>query len=146
MALTLWQPWAGIVAAGIKRVENRDWAPPRWLVGQQFAIHAGKRWDDEGATFCAKVMDWGPNPAWPPLAQVRGAVIAVATLAGCAFHDYGLLAGFEDQAPWFFGPYGWLLRDVVAIEPVPCRGFQKLWALPAAVEAEVRRRVEVPRS
>ena len=31
-ALTLWQPWATLVALGIKRLENRSWKPPLdWL-------------------------------------------------------------------------------------------------------------------
>ena len=45
-ALTVRQPWAGLIAHGIKNVENRTWAPTRGLyIGDRFAIHAG-RWDD----------------------------------------------------------------------------------------------------
>lgn len=42
-AITLWQPWAQLVAAGIKVQETRSWAPPRWLIGKRIAIHAAKR-------------------------------------------------------------------------------------------------------
>jgi hypothetical protein len=45
-----------------------------------------------------------------------------------------------DLERWFFGPYGWLMPERVAIEPVPCRGAQGLWKLPPDVEAEVLRR------
>jgi len=46
-ALTLTQPWAALVALGIKRIENRD----RPLIrradfGKPFAIHAGKKVDE----------------------------------------------------------------------------------------------------
>ena len=42
-ALTLWQPWASLVAAGVKTVETRSWRPPKGLVGQRIAIHAASR-------------------------------------------------------------------------------------------------------
>jgi hypothetical protein len=42
-ALTLHQPWASLVALGVKTIETRSWAAPRSLVGQHIAIHAGKR-------------------------------------------------------------------------------------------------------
>jgi hypothetical protein len=41
-ALTLWQPWATLVALGIKPFETRSWAPPLDLMGQRMAIHAAK--------------------------------------------------------------------------------------------------------
>lgn len=42
-ALTIWQPWATLVAIGAKPYEFRSWQPPGWLVGQRIAIHAGAR-------------------------------------------------------------------------------------------------------
>ena len=53
-AITLWQPWASLVAAGIKTSETRSWAPPEDLVGQRIAIHAAKR--------PVRVSEW----AWKP--------------------------------------------------------------------------------
>ena len=46
-ALTLWQPWAWLVANGHKLVENRPWAPSPTALppGHRFAIHAGKRYE-----------------------------------------------------------------------------------------------------
>ena len=41
-AITLHQPWASLIAEGIKTIETRSWAPPRQLIGQRIAIHAGK--------------------------------------------------------------------------------------------------------
>lgn len=46
-----------------------------------------------------------------------------------------------DDDLWWAGPVGWLLDDVVAIDPVPCRGALGLWSMPADVEAVVRERV-----
>jgi hypothetical protein len=32
-ALSLWQPWASLIAVGGKRIETRHWPAPSWLVG-----------------------------------------------------------------------------------------------------------------
>ena len=42
-AITLHQPWASLIALGIKTVETRSWPAPTRLVGQRIAVHAGKR-------------------------------------------------------------------------------------------------------
>lgn len=42
-ALTVWQPWATLIAIGAKPYEFRHWTPPRSLRGQRIAIHAGAR-------------------------------------------------------------------------------------------------------
>jgi hypothetical protein len=42
-ALSLWQPWASLIAIGVKPEETRSWPAPKWLVGQRFAIHAAKK-------------------------------------------------------------------------------------------------------
>lgn len=64
----------------------------------------------------------------------RGAVVAVATVTGKMVRGEGQLR----EWPWYCGPCGWILREVVALDtPVPCRGYQKLWVLPADVEAAV---------
>lgn len=42
-ALTLWQPWASLIAAGIKTHETRSWAPPASLIGQRIAVHSAVR-------------------------------------------------------------------------------------------------------
>lgn len=44
-ALTLHQPYAGLIAEGRKVQETRDWPPPRGLVGRRIAIHAAKKRD-----------------------------------------------------------------------------------------------------
>lgn len=42
-ALTVWQPWASLIAIGAKPYEFRGWVPPTSLRGQRIAIHAGAR-------------------------------------------------------------------------------------------------------
>jgi hypothetical protein len=42
-AITVWQPWASLIAIGAKPYEFRSWRPPSSIVGQRIAIHAGAR-------------------------------------------------------------------------------------------------------
>ena len=42
-AISLWQPYASLIAFGSKPYETRHWSPPDYLIGQRIAIHAAKR-------------------------------------------------------------------------------------------------------
>ena len=133
-ALTLWRPWTWAIchpSPKAKRVENRTWSPPRSLIGQDLAIHAGRRYDGADACrFIARIL--GELP--PVQAHCREGIVAVARLAGLRFPP--------SNDPWLVGPVGWLLDNVrVLPRPIACKGAQGLWTLPPDVEAEVRRRL-----
>lgn len=50
----------------------------------------------------------------------------------------------EQDSQWMFGPVCWFLRDAVLLaKPVPCRGFQKLWNIPADVELKLTAALEL---
>jgi hypothetical protein len=49
--ISLWQPWASLVAWGEKKIETRSWAYGGPLP-TVLAIHAAKHWDDEIADMC----------------------------------------------------------------------------------------------
>jgi activating signal cointegrator 1 len=55
-AISLWQPWASLIACGAKPYETRSWAPPRELIGQTIAIHAAKKIDKDAAAFAEELM------------------------------------------------------------------------------------------
>lgn len=55
-AISLWQPWASLIACGDKPFETRHWAPPRDLVGQRIAIHAAKKIGPENRGFAEDLM------------------------------------------------------------------------------------------
>lgn len=38
--LSLHQPWASLVALGVKTIETRSWRAPASLIGERFAVHA----------------------------------------------------------------------------------------------------------
>jgi hypothetical protein len=153
-ALTLTQPWAGLVASGVKLVENR----PRRMIksedfGKPFAIHASRVHDE---SVWPRIIGIEPRLALDhPESLTRrdrmhermtttSCVIGVAAIHGCItgspdipWHVGEIVQ--KDQMRWFFGPIGYVLRDVIALhEPVPCRGWQGFWTLPDDVERAVR--------
>lgn len=107
-ALTIRQPWAALIAHGIKRVENRTW---------------GTAWRGTLLIHAAKGADPYPDGVpWVDGADVRSAIVAVATLADVHVCDGAC-------SPWAEpGRHHWVLTDVRALaEPVPGRGALGLW-------------------
>jgi hypothetical protein len=74
-------------------------------------------------------------------------IVGLARVVGCIRAneegDYEIVAGVSGvhvdvDEEWFFGPYGWILENVVALrEPVPCKGAQGLWTVPPDAAARV---------
>lgn len=163
-AATVWRPWDQPLAVGAKPIENRPKPPPRKLLGEVIAIHAGKHYDYDGAEAIKRrgfVLDpWAPGMAVVGVARIAGwldrrpekivdgeGLIASAT----ALDPAVARAQFErlqklDTEEWWMGPVGILLVDAVAIRPVPCRGAQGWWTVPADIEAKVRGRVAAARA
>ncbi|MBL8924103.1 MAG: hypothetical protein JNJ54_34930 [Myxococcaceae bacterium] len=128
VALTLWQPWAWAITAGLKRVENRGWRPLPGLAqpGTVIAIHAAVRQADwEDVAFVRELAVRAGRGLEVPRVFVHGAITAVATLDGVVTSRDELE---RDQQPWWVGPLGWVLRDVRPLRvPLACRGQQGLW-------------------
>ncbi|KKL24707.1 hypothetical protein LCGC14_2412620 [marine sediment metagenome] len=122
-ALTLWQPWAWLIVAGHKDIENRGWKPGRRLeIGERFLVHAGKKIDWDYSQKRSKAWPDAKLPELPVEAFIAGAII------GSVQYD-GVVESSE--SPWFFGPYGWLVSNPIKFEePIPCRGHQMLWNAP----------------
>ena len=142
-AITLHQPWASLIALGLKTVETRSWPAPIRLVGQTIAIHAGKRVVRKPGVAVENKMrarlgeDWHRTiPAGAVLATATRAGLArverVGPRAGLAVHDIsteaGCAVGLEQTRidPW--GDCGpgrrlWLSTDVrVLPDPTPVTG------------------------
>ncbi len=151
-ALTLIQPWAWAIAHAGKDVENRIWRPPESMVGQRIAIHAGKKFDDDAWAFlvdpgCSPIENLKPDengliPVPDESDCIRGAIIAVATID----HIKAIGEGPARFSPWYGGPYGWVLRDVIALrDSIECRGAQKLWTVQADHERAIADQIEAQR-
>jgi len=149
-AITLWQPWAGLVAIGAKSVETRSWwTGHRGLL----AIHAGAALRLAHRDLCAEE----PFRAalrraglTDPRALPLGGVIAVCELVDCSLIRRGpeaFLGSSERMVrpsaqelafgDWTPGRYAWCLANVRALpRPIPARGRQGLWEWPVPPELE----------
>jgi hypothetical protein len=140
-ALSLWQPWATLIALGHKRFETRHW--PTSYRGP-LAIHAAKRrMTDEEHSYLLDLIYWEeialPDPDEFPL----GVIVATATLVGV--HHIGVSVSPDDQTElelevgnWEAGRFAWELAGVRPLaQPIPARGAQGLWEWtpPADLEA-----------
>lgn len=152
-ALTVWQPWAWLIGAGHKLVENRTWVPSYKLVkdGDDIAIHSGQhpptRDDYEGARAIAReygITLPGSDSNEMGVAYGRGRVVAVVTFTGVARSRADLP---ERQRPWWVGKFGWQLANVrqLNLGSAPkVLGQQGLWPLPLGVEEMVLSQLKQP--
>jgi len=145
--LSLWQPWAQLIATGHKTIETRSRPPPGARVGQRIAIHATlhkarpKDFTDEEQHELLALLDLAWHRRIP-----YGAFVCTALLEGAqrVLEDQSnipLRAGrgthermWGDYAP---GRWMWMLADVRPIpQPIRYRGARRLFEIegPAAVE------------
>lgn len=134
-AITLWQPWATLVAHGYKRIETRSW---KTNYRGPLAIHAAKKWNRELRELCLTepfrscLKEIYPDKRHP---LPRGGVIATVGLyeiveaswvfpGRCARHGGEHEESFGDYSP---GRYAWLLTEPSRFEMIPYRGRQGLW-------------------
>jgi hypothetical protein len=132
-AITLSQPWADLVVYGTKRIENRSLTlqgPARALIGQQVAIHAGRKVEIAVALLRGFTL---PMQA--------GVLTGVATVKSVHVYPWSELP--RDQDVWANGPLLIELADVRALPtPIPCRGFLGFWPLITEFEARLRAQLE----
>lgn len=127
-AITLHRPWPGAMAYLGKSFENRTWAS--WLTpGEWVAIHAGKKFDKEGAQWIKRVFGSEGTEAFLCSDNHPTGVI--------------LLARFKQNVEasdslWFTGPVAWEFDQRILLdEPVDCSGKQGIWQLSTAQRASV---------
>ena len=143
-ALTVWQPWASLIAAGAKPFEFRGWRAPRWIIGQRIAIHAGARKirkeeiedlleDLQPGMFDERVC-LHPEPALKVLQQWRDlplscivctAIIGEPVTGHEAAERMGATLNDSDRAETF--NWGWPMEDVEPVPNIPARGAQGFW-------------------
>jgi hypothetical protein len=104
-ALSIMQPWAWLIVAGHKNVENRTW--PTSFRGPVLT-HAGKKAD---AHFMPPYWEW--SHITPPEAFNFGDIIGRAEIIDCTR---------DSVSEWFHGPYGFVLDNMEPMPFQPCRG------------------------
>jgi hypothetical protein len=106
-ALSIRQPYAWLIIAGHKTIENRTW---KTAYRGRLLIHAA--------------LETYPfeHPAYRsiklPDRLDRGGIIGEVTLEDIVT---------ESNDPWFTGPYGWILANPRALPFQPCPGRLRLW-------------------
>ncbi len=139
-ALSIRQPWAWLVADGLKTFENRDWSPknPGRKFRGRFLIHASAGCTQiEFLQSCvaarlAHRQRTGGEVQIPPLRVLpRGCLVGVATIT-----DWCDEPSYDD--PWSFGS-GFVIREAQMFAPIDCKGalgfFQPHFTLPEEVKA-----------
>jgi hypothetical protein len=126
-AISLWQPWASLVALGAKKFETRSWETP---YRGPLLIHAAKKWNQELATlatgdyFYHHLYEVNPRVSQLP----KGCYIALVDLV--AIYPTGQVKvtyGERLFGDYSAGRYAWQLENVRTFEPIPARGYQALW-------------------
>lgn len=138
-ALTLHRPWAELILAAGKDVENRTWATN---YRGPLLIHAGKMWDDDAYMFAARIptgpeamaADWISCDPDDHVTGIIGIVDLVDILNGTS------------PSPWAArNQYHWRLANPrMFAGAIPCRGYQQLWLPPddlqPAIDAAIQLR------
>lgn len=114
-ALSIRQPWAWLICAGLKNIENRPW--PTNYRGRIY-VHAGQRFDWAGYSWVGQHGELLRNVdvgKWIELALARPTgIIGEVDIVGCVTMS---------ESPWFAGPYGLVLaRPQLYEKPIPMRG------------------------
>jgi hypothetical protein len=120
-ALSVKQPWAALLVAGIKSIEVRTWRTQRRGV---VLIHAGKVPDPRPEAWA-----WITTPALRQSTTYLGGIVGIAELCDCI--PYATRSRFEADrgrhlnAPdWFQtrGLFGFEFRHPRTLEFLPCPG------------------------
>ncbi|RCG19073.1 ASCH domain-containing protein [Sphaerisporangium album] len=132
-ALSIQQPWAHLIASGVKDIENRTWKTAHLGL---IAIHASKTADgdavirtEEGRALIADALARG---------AIRfGAIIAVTEITGC---HRDCAAGTGMCSVWAVrGQWHWHLANTRALAtPIPAAGRLGLWPLSEGIERQLR--------
>jgi hypothetical protein len=117
--ISIRQPWAWLIIHAGKDIENRD-----WVCGYRgpLLIHASKsrnKSDIEQATYFAGLQ----GATIPSDALEFGGIIGKVEMVDCVT---------ASDSPWFFGRYGFVLRDPVALPFFEMRGQLSLFEVDTA--------------
>lgn len=121
--ITIKQPFATLIAEGLKEYEFRTW---RTKYRGDILIHAGKGIDKKAMKSYEHLNLEYPN----------GCIIAKATITDCVYIDDKMRETLKKKDPLVYSSiikhtdwngYGFKLENVEKIEPIPVNGKLSLW-------------------
>lgn len=107
-AISIQQPWAWAILNAGKDIENRDW---RTNLRGRVLIYAGKKIDKPGYDFLYHKMGLLHVPPYKELKT--GGIVGMVEIVDCVS---------DSDSRWFFGPFGFVLKNPLPLEFFPCRG------------------------
>lgn len=111
VALSIRQPWAALIVAGHKDVENRNWSTP---YRGPLLIHAALKLAD---MTIGEIEEWQGRRFNLPSVELGG-VIGQVELVDVVT---------SSTSPWFSGRFGFVLRNPQPLPFRPCRGALSLF-------------------
>lgn len=122
-AITIKQPFASLIAAGLKEYEFRTW---KTKYRGEILIHAGKGVDKKAMKKFEHLN----------LEYSSGCIIAKVTLADCIKVDDELRKKLSERNAEIYSSiikhtewegYGFKLENIVKTEPIPAKGKLSIW-------------------
>lgn len=125
-ALSIRQPWAWLILNAGKDIENRDW--PTSFRGR-FLVHASKGMTRD---------EYENAPIWivdlPDFDQLeRGGIVGSVELVDCVR---------DSESEWFYGAYGFVLRDPKPLPFIPYKGALGFFDVPDHALASTRSEIK----
>jgi hypothetical protein len=127
--LTVKMPWAWLIVAGWKPVENRDWST---TYRGQLQIHASQSCTFADFMAACLFMQGDPRIPWP---AIRKAMLNANIRPGSRCPGLGQIIGQVDlvdvvtvsRSPWFTGTHGLVIANPRPLSPVYATGRLGLW-------------------
>ena len=130
-AITVYQPWASMIACGLKRFEFRGWVPPQRFMRRPVAIHASVK--TETKKTLQKYLDAYEGTAAIPIIEAAmrcdlptGSVLCTAEITG-VLRANGLVEPITGKVV-VNGGFAWRLEKIKTFpQPLPAKGAQGFW-------------------
>lgn len=136
--ITVWQPWASLIAIGAKPYEFRSWAAPRDVRGRRIALHAAVRppRSDEisaliqhleaGMTLESELNADLALPLLREALMVPASLVTSAVLCTAMLGEPVRATSLRREAA--SDMWAWPVSEIEPIEPTfPARGRQGFW-------------------
>jgi len=128
--ISIKQPWAELIVAGVKRIENRTWLPSRDKLapGEVIAIHSSKQEDIGAWSHIHKMVD---QDKMPSTSAPLGCIVGLAVYCGVDNTTIG-------NDPFAVGPQCWRLELGCRTKPYTIRGRLGIWEIDNQVAYQIR--------